>query len=93
MPRKLGTEQAPAYQVRVLDRAVDILECFAKRKHDLTVPALVEMTGLDRSTVRRLVANLARRGLLQEVPSTRPVSLGDAPVPTRFNSRRLLLPA
>jgi DNA-binding IclR family transcriptional regulator len=67
MPRRKGTDPAPAYQVRVLDRAVDILECFAQDGEDLTVPELVGMTGLDRSTVRRLVANLVRRGLLQEV--------------------------
>jgi DNA-binding IclR family transcriptional regulator len=66
MPRKRGTDPAPVYQVRVLDRSVDILECFARREEEFTVPELVEMTGLDRSTVRRLVANLARRGLLQE---------------------------
>lgn len=69
MPRKKGTDPAPAYQVRVLDRAVDILECFTKRRRELSVPDLVDMTGLDRSTVRRLVANLVRRDLLQEVAS------------------------
>ena len=66
MPTNKYANAAPVYQVRVLDRAVDILECFAQRKHELSVPELVEMTGLDRSTVRRLVANLVRRNMLQE---------------------------
>jgi IclR family KDG regulon transcriptional repressor len=76
MPRKTGTDPAPAYQVRVLDRAVDILECFTQRQRELGVPEIVQMTGLDRSTVRRLVANLVRRGLLQEVAANGRFRLG-----------------
>jgi len=76
VPRKIGTDPAPAYQVRVLDRAVDILECFTQRQRELGVPEIVQMTGLDRSTVRRLVANLVRRGLLQEVPPSGRYRLG-----------------
>ena len=73
MPRKVdGTAPAPAYQVRVLDRAIDILECFSQRQRELGLPEIVQMTGLNRSTARRLVANLVRRGMLQEVsPSGR----------------------
>ena len=76
MPRKSGTDPAPAYQVRVLDRAVDVLECFTQRQRELGVPEIVQMTGLDRSTVRRLVANLVRRGLLQEVATGARYRLG-----------------
>jgi DNA-binding IclR family transcriptional regulator len=68
MPHKVDAAgPLPAYQVRVLDRAIDILECFSQRQRELSLPEVVQMTGLNRSTARRLVSNLVRRGLLQEV--------------------------
>jgi IclR family transcriptional regulator, KDG regulon repressor len=77
MPRKADkTAPAPAYQVRVLDRAIDILECFTPGRRELGLPEIVRMTGLNRSTARRLAANLVRRGLLQEVAMTGRYRLG-----------------
>ena len=64
------------YQVRVLDRAIDILECFNQRQRELSLPEIVELTGLNRSTARRLAANLVRRGLLQEASATGRYQLG-----------------
>lgn len=54
------------HQIRVLDRAVDILDCFVQSRRDLTIPEIVEVTGLNRSTTRRLIANLLRHGLVQQ---------------------------
>jgi DNA-binding IclR family transcriptional regulator len=62
--------------VRVLDRAIDILDAFAVHRTDLSIHEIVEETGLNRSTAIRLVANLERRGLLQRVPTTRRYRLG-----------------
>jgi len=64
------------YQVRVLDRAIDILDAFTLRRTDLSIREIVETTGLNRSTAIRLVSNLERRGLLQQVPATRRYRLG-----------------
>jgi IclR family KDG regulon transcriptional repressor len=68
--------ESSTYQVRVLDRAIDILDCFNQRQRELSLPEIVELTGLNRSTARRLAANLVRRGLLQEAPATGRYQLG-----------------
>ena len=71
-----GPELAAAYQVRVLDRAIDILEAFTPQRRDLNIREIVEATGLNRSTAIRLAANLERRGLLQRHPTTGRYRLG-----------------
>ena len=71
-----GPERAAAYQVRVLDRAIDILEAFTPQRRDLNIREIVEATGLNRSTAIRLAANLERRGLLQRDPTTGRYRLG-----------------
>ncbi|MCE5254836.1 MAG: IclR family transcriptional regulator [Actinomycetia bacterium] len=68
--------RADPYQVKVLDKAIDILDAFTVHRADLSIPQIVEATGLNRSTAIRLVANLERRGLLQRVPATRRYRLG-----------------
>jgi IclR family transcriptional regulator, KDG regulon repressor len=69
-------ERAAAYQVRVLDRAIDILDAFTLRRTDLSIREIVEATQLNRSTAIRLVANLERRGLLQQSPTPGRYRLG-----------------
>jgi IclR family KDG regulon transcriptional repressor len=76
LPKLERSDRAVPYQVRVLDRAIDILEAFTARRTDLSIPEIVEATGLNRSTAIRLVANLERRGLLQQVQTTRRYRLG-----------------
>jgi IclR family KDG regulon transcriptional repressor len=73
-PQKL--ERAATYQVRVLDRAIDILSCFTMRQRELSIPQIVEATGLNRSTAIRLAANLERRGFLQQASSKARYRLG-----------------
>jgi IclR family transcriptional regulator, KDG regulon repressor len=73
-PAKL--QRAETYQVKVLDKAIDILDAFTLRRTDLSMREIVEATELNRSTAIRLVANLERRGLLQQVPTTRRYRLG-----------------
>ncbi len=63
-------EKPDPYRVRVLDKAIDILDAFTLRERDLSMREIVEATGLNRSTAIRLVANLKRRGLLQQSPAT-----------------------
>jgi DNA-binding IclR family transcriptional regulator len=71
-----ASDRADSYQVKVLNKAIDILDIFTLRRRELSVPEIVEETGLNRSTVIRLVANLERRRLLQRVPGTRLYRLG-----------------
>lgn len=76
MPKTEATDRTATYQVRVLDRAVDILEAFTAHRRDLSIREIVAATGLNRSTVIRLVANLERRGLLQKDTTTGHFRLG-----------------
>jgi IclR family KDG regulon transcriptional repressor len=76
VPKPDRSNRADPYQVRVLDRAIDILDAFTRRRTELSIREIVEATGLNRSTVIRLVANLERRGLLQRVPTTGRYRLG-----------------
>ena len=71
-----GAGQGAAYQVRVLDRAIDILDSFTRRQRELGIREIVEATGLNRSTAIRLVANLERRGLLQRATTPGRYRLG-----------------
>jgi IclR family transcriptional regulator, KDG regulon repressor len=71
-----SAERAATYQVRVLDRAIDILDAFTLRRSDLSIREIVELTGLNRSTAIRLVTNLERRKLLAQVPATGRYRLG-----------------
>jgi IclR family KDG regulon transcriptional repressor len=76
VPKPERPDRADPYQVRVLDRAIDILETFTARRADLGIREIVAATGLNRSTAIRLCANLARRGLLQQDPVTNRFRLG-----------------
>jgi IclR family KDG regulon transcriptional repressor len=75
-PKPETTDRAATYQVRVLDRAIDILDAFTLRRTDLSIREIVEATGLNRSTAIRLAANLERRRLLQKEPTTGRYRLG-----------------
>ncbi len=76
MPNPEKPERADPYQVRVLDRAIDILEALTARRADLSIREIVEATGLNRSTAIRLCSNLERRGLLHHDPTTSRFRLG-----------------
>jgi IclR family KDG regulon transcriptional repressor len=76
VPKPERPERAAAYQVRVLDRAVDILDALTARRTNLSIREIVEATGLNRSTAIRLCANLERRGLLQRDLATNRFRLG-----------------
>jgi IclR family KDG regulon transcriptional repressor len=75
-PRRDNSERAATYQVRVLDRAIDILDALTAHRDDMGIRDIVEVTGLNRSTAIRLASNLERRGLLQQDPTTGRYRLG-----------------
>lgn len=68
--------RASTYQVKVLDKAIDILDAFTLERRELSTREIVQATGLNRSTAIRLVANLERRGLLQQIASQGRYRLG-----------------
>jgi DNA-binding IclR family transcriptional regulator len=75
-PAQDGSERASIYQVRVLDRAIDILDALTANRAEMGIREIVEATGLNRSTAMRLAVNLERRGLLQQDPATGRYRLG-----------------
>ena len=76
MPIPANSKQTTTYQVRVLDRAIDILDTLTAQRTELSMREIVEATGLNRSTAIRLCANLKRRGLLQQDSVTKRFRLG-----------------
>lgn len=64
------------YRVQALERALDILDCFNFQSRELSLSDVVNRTGLNKTTAKRLIANLTARGYLQQDPQTRKYQLG-----------------
>jgi DNA-binding IclR family transcriptional regulator len=64
------------YKVQALERALDILDCFSFQNRELSLSEIVKITGLNKTTVKRLTSNLESRGYLQHDPQTRTYQLG-----------------
>ncbi|MGH2559437.1 MAG: IclR family transcriptional regulator [Thermomicrobiales bacterium] len=64
------------YQVRALERALDILGAFSVSTPELTITKLAELAGLPKSTVIRLVSILVERRYLERVPETELLRIG-----------------
>ena len=75
-PERIDGERAAHYQVKVFDKFMDILDAFSLRRRELSMREIMESTGLNRPTATRLVANLERRGLLQQAPAAGRYRLG-----------------
>jgi DNA-binding IclR family transcriptional regulator len=67
---------ASNYQVRALERALDLLDAFSLAAPELTITKLAERVGLPKSTVVRLVSVLADRGYLERVPDAESYRIG-----------------
>lgn len=65
-----------SYRIQSLERAFDILECFSFQKRELSLSDIVQMTGLNKTTVKRITANLLSRGYLQLNPIGKYYKLG-----------------
>jgi DNA-binding IclR family transcriptional regulator len=70
------TTPSSNYQVRALERALDILDAFDVATPELTVTRLAERTGLPKSTVIRLVSILVERRYLERAPGSESVRIG-----------------
>ncbi|UOR01915.1 helix-turn-helix domain-containing protein [Leucobacter allii] len=55
----------------LLARAVALLRCFTQEQHTLSARELVERSGIPRSTVHRLIADLVALGMLSRTSSGR----------------------
>jgi IclR family KDG regulon transcriptional repressor len=64
------------YRVQALERALNILECFSFQKKELSLTDVVNCTKLNKTTVKRLISNLASRGYVQHNPQSKKYQLG-----------------
>ena len=73
---KHNSAHKTVYRVQALERALDILECFSFQNRELSLTDIVKHTGLNKTTVKRLIANLTDRGYLQRDPQSKMYQLG-----------------
>lgn len=66
----------PSYRVQAVERALDILDCFTFENKELGLFELAAQTGLNKTTVKRMLANLTHRKYLQQDPKTKKYKLG-----------------
>jgi IclR family KDG regulon transcriptional repressor len=64
------------YRVQALERALDIMDSFNFQNRELSLSDVVNRTGLNKTTAKRLIVNLTTRGYLQQDPQTRKYQLG-----------------
>lgn len=64
------------YRVQSVDRALDVLDCFSFERREMTLSEVVRETGLNKTTAKRLISNLADRGFLNQDPLTKHYRLG-----------------
>lgn len=64
------------YRVQSVDRALNILDCFSFQNREMNLSDVVRMTGLNKTTAKRLISNLADRGFLHQDPLTKQYQLG-----------------
>ena len=64
------------YRIQVLDRAVDILDCFGFDHKELSVSEIGNKTGLHKSTTHRILMALEHNQLIKQNPETGRYHLG-----------------
>ena len=64
------------YKVQAVERALDILDCFSFQNREQSLSEIVICTGLNKTTVKRLISNLTTRGYLRRNPQTKKYQLG-----------------
>ncbi len=64
------------YQIRALDRGLDILEAFSLNDPELTIGQIGERTSLPKPTVVRLLSVLAERGYVERIEGAERYRLG-----------------
>jgi len=72
---KLVDQNKTVYRVQALERALDILECFSFQNRELSLTDFVNRTGLNKTTVKRLISNLTARGYLKRDPQSKKYQL------------------
>jgi len=74
--RKNEIRGTPSYRVQSVERALDILDCFTFENKELGLFEIAAQTGLNKTTAKRMLANLTSRKYLQQDPKTKKYKLG-----------------
>ena len=64
------------YKVQALERALDILDAFSYQRRRMSLADVVSLVGLKKTTAKRLLSNLTRRGYLKQDQETKHYELG-----------------
>lgn len=64
------------YQIRALDRALDVLESFSANQPELGISDLATSTGIPKPTIVRLLSVLADRGYVERATQTERYRIG-----------------
>jgi len=73
---KTGTVERATYQIRALERGLDILEAFSIAEPELTIGQIGDRTNLPKPTVVRLLSVLSERGYVERVAGAERYRLG-----------------
>jgi IclR family KDG regulon transcriptional repressor len=73
---KKNGQVKPTYFVQSVDRTIDILECFTFKNKKRTLPEIVKLTRLNRTTVIRLLSHLMSRDFVKYDDRDRTYQLG-----------------
>lgn len=65
-----------SWEIKSFGKAIDILDCFTFDNKERTLTDIISQTGFDRTTARRLIANLESRNFLKQDPVSKTYSLG-----------------
>ena len=76
MASPIGGIRKNAEKMTSLEKALFLLSLFTDPPYHYDVPGLVELTGMNRTTVYRNLSTLEKAGLLQKDPTTKAYSLG-----------------
>ena len=71
-----SSRPAEPYRSQSLGRALDILDCFSLQNRELSLSDIALRTGLNKTTAKRILFNLAARNYLHQDPLTRRYRLG-----------------
>jgi DNA-binding IclR family transcriptional regulator len=72
MPSKTGEK----YRLSSLERVFDVLDCFTDDRRNLSLAELTKLTGLNHTSLKRIVFTLTRRNYLRQDETTKKYQLG-----------------
>jgi len=70
------SKKIPIYQINILNKSIDVIECFYKKDSNLTITELSEILKTYPSTIHRILETLKYRGYIVQDPVSKKYFLG-----------------